>query len=87
MKLFLYNYVFASVLISAEVITLIKDGSITCVLTDDSVNSTIYVTNADDLVKLERTIHEITNISDDDWQWRWSSVDFGPVLDQRWTSK
>ncbi|XP_063908267.1 uncharacterized protein LOC135126274 [Zophobas morio] len=86
MKLLLYNYVVASVLISAEVITLIKDASITCVLTDKSVNSTIYVTNADDLVKLERAIHEITNIYDNDWQCRKSSVDFRPVLDQRWTN-
>ncbi|XP_063908289.1 uncharacterized protein LOC135126283 [Zophobas morio] len=86
MKLLLYNYVFASVLISAEVITLIKDNSITCVLTDDSVNSTIYVTNADDLEKLERIIPEITNIYDDDWQWRRSSVDFWPILDPRWTN-
>ncbi|XP_063908279.1 receptor-type tyrosine-protein phosphatase S-like isoform X5 [Zophobas morio] len=85
MKLFLYNYVFASVLISAEVITLIKDSNITCVLTDDSVNSTIYVTNEDNPVKLERTIQEIT-IYEDDWQWTTSSVDFRPVLDQRWTN-
>ncbi|XP_063908283.1 uncharacterized protein LOC135126279 isoform X2 [Zophobas morio] len=86
MKLLLYNYVFASVLISAEVLTLIKDKSITCVLTDNSVNSTIYVINSDDLVKLERTIHEITTIYDDDWQWSKLSVNFRPVLDQRWTN-
>ena len=85
MKLFLYNYVFASVLISADVISLIRDNSITCVLTDDSVNSTIYVTNENNSVK--RTIQEITNIDDDDWQWGKSDVDFQPVLDQRWTSK
>ncbi|XP_063908286.1 uncharacterized protein LOC135126281 isoform X2 [Zophobas morio] len=86
MKLNLYNYVFASVLISAEVITLIKDSNITCVLTENSVNSTIYVTNADNLVKLKRTIPEIIHIYDDDWKWTGSSVEFRTVLDQRWTN-
>ncbi|XP_063908270.1 receptor-type tyrosine-protein phosphatase F-like isoform X2 [Zophobas morio] len=86
MKLFLYNYVFASVLILAEVITLIKDSTITCVLTDDSVNSTIYVTNKDNPVELKRIIQEITNIHDDDWQRTNSSINFRPVLDQRWTT-
>ncbi|XP_063908281.1 uncharacterized protein LOC135126278 [Zophobas morio] len=86
MKLFLYNYIFASVLISAEVITLIKDSTITCVLTDDSVNSAIYVTNKNNCVELKRTIQEITNIYDDDWHRTNSSADFRPVLDQRWTT-
>ncbi|XP_063908265.1 uncharacterized protein LOC135126273 isoform X3 [Zophobas morio] len=86
MKLFLYNYVFASVLISAEVITLIKDSTITCVLTGDSVNSTIYIKTKDNPVELKRIIEEITNIHDDDWHRTNWSADFRPVLDQRWTT-
>ncbi|XP_063918946.1 uncharacterized protein LOC135134247 [Zophobas morio] len=86
MWLYLCCYIFCSVLISGEVITLINENKITCVLTEGSVNSTLDVNPEGGLNNVRRRVQEITNWKKSDWILKNSThFNFGPVLDQRWT--
>ncbi|KAJ3647193.1 hypothetical protein Zmor_024724 [Zophobas morio] len=73
---------------STDVVTLIKNESITCVLTEESVYSALYISpNSSDnpLIDSKRTLSELTQWVINDWNVSTTQeLPFYPVVDVRW---
>ncbi|XP_063903808.1 receptor-type tyrosine-protein phosphatase alpha-like isoform X3 [Zophobas morio] len=73
---------------SADVVTLTKNQSITCVLTEESVYSALYISpNSSDnpLIDSKRTLTELTRWVINDWNVSTTQeLPFYPVVDVRW---
>jgi hypothetical protein len=82
--LIIYCYLFVK-LVSAEVITLINDSNVTCVITENSI--AYYSTSPDIIVNRQSSDINVTWI-DDDWRNISSKhSSHGPVTDRRWKGK
>jgi hypothetical protein len=79
-------YILTRTFILAEVITLIKNDNVTCVLTGDSVYSGLYISPLEDQKGLNRTQILLDIWVNDDWQISNNISQYRPITDIRWES-
>jgi hypothetical protein len=79
-------YILTRTFILAEVITLIKNDNVTCVLTDESVYSGLYISPLEDQKGLNRTQILLDIWVNDDWLISNNNSQYRPITDIRWES-
>ncbi|XP_068895202.1 receptor-type tyrosine-protein phosphatase S-like isoform X10 [Tenebrio molitor] len=79
-------YILTRTFILAEVITLIKNDNVTCVLTGDSVYSGLYISPLEDQKGLNRTQILLDSWVNDDWFISNNISQYRPMTDIRWES-
>ena len=77
---------------STDVVTLIKNQSITCVLTEESVYSALYISSNSSvdnpLIDSKRSLSKLTQWVINDWNVSTTQeLPFYPVVDVRWEGK
>ncbi|XP_068895209.1 receptor-type tyrosine-protein phosphatase beta-like isoform X17 [Tenebrio molitor] len=79
-------YILTRTFILAEVITLIKNDNVTCVLTGDSVYSGLYISPLEDQKGFNRSQNQLKNWVNDDWLISNNTSQYHPITDIRWES-
>jgi hypothetical protein len=96
-------YILTRTFILAEVITLIKNDNVTCVLTGDSVYSGLYISPLEDqkvntfsliqhyfiflFIGFNRSQNQLNSWVNDDWLISNNTSQYHPITDIRWESK
>jgi hypothetical protein len=79
-------YILTRTFILAEVITLIKNDNVTCVLTGDSVYSGLYISPLEDQKGFNRSQNQLNSWVNDDWLISNNISQYRPITDIRWES-